>query len=171
MVSHYVQTDKLFYIPFQSRTDGSALVVDIPISWPDGESEQPKRILRLCTTHLDRPREDGQEESRPRQLAQVSALLKGTHIPSSEINAGLVGGAMDLDAASHTAVDVELCDVSEATADPSTPFLETLERLKELKRNTWGYQVPKECSARRLSKFFCTGMAGMVPWLELQDWI
>jgi hypothetical protein len=74
MVSHHVQPDRVFHIPFQSRTDGSALVVDIPISSPDGESEHPKRILRLCTTHLNPPQETGQEASRPRQLAPVSAL-------------------------------------------------------------------------------------------------
>jgi tyrosyl-DNA phosphodiesterase 2 len=169
MVSHHIQADRLFHVPFQSRTDGSALVIDIPISSPDGESEHPKRILRLCTTHLDPPQEAGQEPE-PHQLAQVSALLKATPTPSSEITAGLVGGAMNLDPASHKAANVDLCDVLEDTADSSTPALEIVERLKEL-RNTWGYQVPNECSARRLSKFFYTGMADAVPLLELRDLI
>jgi tyrosyl-DNA phosphodiesterase 2 len=162
MVSRHVQTDRLFHIPFQSRTDGSALVVDIPISSPGGESEHPKRILRLCTTHLDPPREAGNEEPGPSQLAQVSSLLKATPTPSSEITAGLVGGTMNL---SHTAADVDLRDVAlEGTADPLALTL-----LKELNRNAWGYQAPNECSARRLSKFFYTGMADAVPLLELRD--
>jgi hypothetical protein len=115
------------------------------------------RIVRLCTTHLDPPREAGQEESRPRQLAQVAALLKATPTPSSEITAGLVRGTTNLGATSHTAADVDLCDVLEDTAHPSTPALEIVKRLKELKRNTWGYQARNECSARRLGKFFYTG--------------
>jgi hypothetical protein len=171
MVSHYVQTDRLFHIPFQSRMDGGALVVDIPISSSGRESEHPKRILRLCTTHLDPPREAGQDKSGPRQLAQVLALLKATPTPSSEITAGLVGGAMNLDTTSRTATNVDLCDVMEDTTDPSTPALEIVERSKELKRNTWAYQAPNDCPVRPFGNltFFYTGMADTVPLLELRD--
>jgi hypothetical protein len=169
MVSHHVQTDRLFHIPFQSRMDGGALVIDIPISSSDRESEHPKRILRLCTTYLDPPREAGQDESGPRQLAQVSALLKAPPTPSSEITAGLVGGAMYLDTTSRIATNVDLCDVLEDTADPSTPALEIVDRLMEMRRNTWGYQAPNKCSVRRPGTFFYTGMADTVPLLELRD--
>jgi hypothetical protein len=117
-----------------------ALVVDVPISSPDGESGHPKRILRLCTTHLDRLREAEGEEPRLRQLAQVSALLKAPPTRYSEIIAGLVGGDMNhilpLDAASHKAVNIELCDVWEDTPHPPNPTFESL------KGNTWGYQTP-----------------------------
>jgi tyrosyl-DNA phosphodiesterase 2 len=92
MVSQHVQTDRWFHIPFPNRTDRGVLAVDIPISSPDRESEQPKRILRLCTTHLDPLRDAEGEEPRSRQLAQVSALLKAPPTSSSEIIAGLVGG-------------------------------------------------------------------------------
>jgi hypothetical protein len=52
---------------------------------------------------------------------------------------------MNHDSASHAAADVNLCDALEDTAGPSIPALEIVERLKELKRNTWGYQAPNEC--------------------------
>jgi hypothetical protein len=54
----------------------------------------------------------------------------------SEITAGLVGGPINLDAISHTVADVDLCDVLEDTADPLTPALEIIERIKKLKRDT-----------------------------------
>jgi tyrosyl-DNA phosphodiesterase 2 len=57
----------------------------------------------------------------------------------------------------------------EDTADPSTPALEIVERLKEMRRNTWGYQAPNKCSVRRPGTFFYTGMVDAVPLLELGD--
>jgi hypothetical protein len=76
---------------------------------------------------------------------------------------------MYLDTTSRIATNVDLCDVLEDTADPSTPALEIVDRLMEMRRNTWGYQAPNKCSVRRPGTFFYTGMADTVPLLELRD--
>ena len=62
-----------------------------------------------------------------------------------------------LDAASHKAVDIDLCDVWEDTSGPPNPTFENL------KGNTWEYQTPNARFKRRPDKFFYTGMADAVP--------
>lgn len=69
-----------------------ALVVDVPISPVGEESEHSKRILRLCTTHLESLPEPEGHELRPSQLAQISALLKAPSKRRVQIIGGLVGG-------------------------------------------------------------------------------
>jgi hypothetical protein len=75
MVSQHIQCENWFRVPFSSQMERDALVVDIPISLT-GESEPLKKILRLCTTHLESLWESEGEELRPRQLVQISTLLK-----------------------------------------------------------------------------------------------
>ncbi|PMD41811.1 hypothetical protein L207DRAFT_528409 [Hyaloscypha variabilis F] len=167
MVSQHVQTDRWFRIPFQPPTGRDLLAVDIPLSSPDGESEHPKRVLRLCTTHLDLFREAEGEEPRPRQLAQVSALLKAPPTRCSEIIAGLVGGDLNQDSIlyslSHFVGHVDLCDVWDDTTHPPTPIFE------RLKGNTRENRTPSVRSARRIDSFLYTGMMDAVPLSEVRN--
>ena len=107
-----------------------ALLVDVPISPNRGDSRHSKRILRLCTTHLESLWEPEGHEFRPRQLAQISALLKAHSGHGIEIAGGLVGGDMNpispLDFACHSTSDVDLCDVWEDMSPPSEPSLEAV---------------------------------------------
>ena len=53
-----VQIESWFRMSLPTRMSRDALVVDIPISPVEGEPEHSKRILRLCTTHLESLWED-----------------------------------------------------------------------------------------------------------------
>jgi hypothetical protein len=144
----------------------ACLLVDMLISFLDGESKHPKRIIRPCTTHLL------QEPwgRRPRQLAPPSALLKVPPTRTCEIIVGMVAGdrniSSPLDAVSYEAADVDLHEVWEDTSHTLTPTSEGVKRI------TWTY--PDGHSPRRLRKSFYTGMVDAVQcccrsygiWLE-----
>jgi tyrosyl-DNA phosphodiesterase 2 len=163
MVSQYIQTDRWFRIPLRGLTDRDLLAVDIPISSPKGESEHTRRILRLCTTHLDLFKDEG----KPNQLAQVSALLKAPPTRYFEILAGLVGSNLNQDcsfsALSRKAGIVDLCDVWDDTTYPPTRI------LRRPTRNTKGYRKPNVRSAKRIDNFLYTGMIDAGPLSEVQD--
>jgi tyrosyl-DNA phosphodiesterase 2 len=147
------------------------LTVDIPISYPGGKSRSSRKILRLCTTHLESLWEEEGKELRPRQLAVISRLLKST-----QVIGGLVGGDMNsisaIDAASHRADDVDLCDVWEDIPPPPIQVLKPFQKdltLGRARGNTWGYQSRCSRTRKRLDKFFYTGSVDMVVLAELQD--
>jgi tyrosyl-DNA phosphodiesterase 2 len=147
------------------------LTVDIPISYPGGKSRSSRKILRLCTTHLESLWEEEGKELRPRQLAVISRLLKST-----QVIGGLVGGDMNsisaIDAASHRADDVDLCDVWEDIPPPPIQVLKPFQKdltLGRARGNTWGYQSRGSRTRKRLDKFFYTGSVDMVVLAELQD--
>ena len=176
MVSRQVQAKTWFRMPFPSRMGRDALVVDIPVLPSEQEPKQRNKILRLCTTHLESlPEVEGQER-RPLQLAQASALIKAPPTPYAQIVAGLVGGDMNtissIDATSHKAENVKLCDVWEDTPPPPIPLLKPFQKdltYGRARGNTWGYQSPRAKSRKRLDKFFYTGSVDTVPLSEAQD--
>jgi tyrosyl-DNA phosphodiesterase 2 len=175
MVSQDTPAENWFRIPFQSQMERDALVVDIPIS-PLRESNHFKKCLRLCTTHLESLPEFEGKELRPRQLAQVSALLKAPSTHCVQIIGGLVGGDMNpispLDAASHKSDDVDLCDVWEDTTPPPIPARKLFRKdltYGRARGNTWGYQSQSARSRKRLDKFFYTGLVDVVALAEAQD--
>lgn len=176
MVSQHVQAGTWFRMPLPSRMGRDALVVDIPILSSGEGPKQFNQILRLCTTHLESLPEVEGEERRPLQLAQVSALMKAPPTSCTEIVAGLVGGDMNpispIDAASHKAENVKLCDVWEETPPPPVPPLKPFQKDLSCGRargNTWGYQSQGARSRKRLDKFFYTGSADTVGLTEAQD--
>ena len=176
MVSQHFQAENWFRVPFQSRMGRDALVVDIPISSLDRESKHLKRYLRLCTTHLESSPEFEGYELRPRQLAQVSALLKAPPTHRAQILEGIVGGDMNsispLDATSHKACNVDLRDVWENTDPSPIPPLKPFQKDLSYGRarcNTWGYQSPHARTRKRLDKFFYTGSVDVVAPAEAQD--
>ena len=95
MVSQHLQTERWFRFPLPTCMGRDALLVDVPTSPNRGDSGDSKRILRLCTTHLESLWEPEGHEFRPRQLAQISALLKAPSRNGIEIAGGLVGGDMN----------------------------------------------------------------------------
>jgi hypothetical protein len=85
MVSEQLQAENWFRVslPGTGRGLNSAIVIDIPLSSPEGDSEGPMDYLRLGTAQLDRysvERVATGYEVRTRQLARISAWLKA---PSS----------------------------------------------------------------------------------------
>ncbi|KAI9848853.1 MAG: hypothetical protein M1837_006369 [Sclerophora amabilis] len=176
MVSPQIQAENWFRVPFESRMERDALVVDISISSPGGESEHLKKIIRLCTTHLESLPEIEGRELRPRQLAQISKLLKVPPSHHAQIIGGLVGGDMNpispVDAVSHRTEEVDLRDVWEDTDPPPFPLRKPFKKdltYGKARGNTWGYQSPGARSRKRLDKFFYTGMVDTVPLAEAQD--
>jgi tyrosyl-DNA phosphodiesterase 2 len=176
MVSRRIQSENWFRVPLQSRMKRDILAVDIPISHSGSESAGPKKILRLCTTHLESLWEPEGEELRPHQLAQISALLKAPPTCVTQIIGGLVGGDMNhispLDSASHKTGNVELYDVWEDTALPPIPPRKPFQKdltFGRAKANTWGYQSQGAKSRKRLDKFFYTGSVDTIALAEVQD--
>ena len=53
MVSQHLQAESWLRFPLPTSMGRDALLVDLPISPIGGDSEHSKRILRLCTTHLE----------------------------------------------------------------------------------------------------------------------
>jgi tyrosyl-DNA phosphodiesterase 2 len=53
MVSRDVPAESWFRVPFSSNTERDALVVEIPVSSSKCDTANPKKIVRLCTTHLE----------------------------------------------------------------------------------------------------------------------
>lgn len=53
MVSRNLQAESWFRFPLPTRMGRDALLVDVPISPIGGDSGHSKRILRLCTAHLE----------------------------------------------------------------------------------------------------------------------
>jgi len=164
MVSQHLQAESWFRFPLSTHMERDALVVDVPISPVAAESEHSKRILRLCTTHLESLPEPEGHELRPRQLAQISALLKAPSNCGVQIVGGLVGGDMNpispLDFTCHKTSDIDLCDVWEETPSPPGPCLKPFEKdltYGRAKGNTWGYQSKNSHSRKRMDKFFYTG--------------
>jgi hypothetical protein len=114
---------------------------------------------------------------RPRQLALISAILKGKppstyKIPLStyKIAAGLVGGDMNsIDKAEHELhkrEDIDLKDVWEDVPAPPIPKLKPFQRdltFGRAKGNTYGYQSDANRARQRLDKFFHSGALETIP--------
>ena len=119
MVSQYLQTESWLRSALSTRLRRDTLLVDIPISRTRGDPGHFKRILRLCTAHLDSVGEPKGREFRPRQLAQISALLEAPSSHRIQIAGGLVGGDMNkitpLDFTCHKTSGIDLRDVWEDT--------------------------------------------------------
>jgi tyrosyl-DNA phosphodiesterase 2 len=172
MVSKHIETEKWFRVPLESDVKRDALFVDIPLSPFNGEEGTRNNILRLCTTHLESFLEG--ETLRPRQLAQISALLKSP-TPTARIVGGVVGGDMNpilpSDQEIHKAPEVDLRDVWEDIPPPSIPPPRPGKKdltFGRARGNTWGYQG-KSKSRKRLDKFFYTGFVDTVMLDEAQD--
>jgi tyrosyl-DNA phosphodiesterase 2 len=172
MVSKHIETEKWFRVPFESNMERDALFVDIPLSPLNGEEGTRKNILRLCTTHLESLLVG--ETLRPRQLAQISALLKSP-TPTARIVGGVVGGDMNSilpsDQEIHKAPEIDLRDVWEdippPPIPPRTPGKKDL-TFGRARGATWGYQG-KSRSRKRLDKFFYTGLVDTVMLEEAHD--
>ena len=176
MVSQQLQAGSWFRCPLPTRMGRDALLVDVPISSVRGDTGHSKRILRLCTTHLESLWECEGHEFRPRQLAQISALLKAPSRHGVEIAGGLVGGDMNpispLDFICHQTCDVDLRDVWEdipyLPGPRPTPFRKDLS-YGRAKGNTWGYQSTGAHSRKRMDKFLYTGSVDTEALSEAQD--
>ena len=176
MVSQHLQAESWFRMSLPTWMKRDALVVDIPIAPVEGEPEHSKRILRLCITHLESLWEDEGTELRPRQLAQISALLKAPAKHGVQIAGGLVGGDMNpispFDIICYKTSDIDLRDVWEDT--PSLPGLCLKPFQKDptygrAKGNTWGYQSKGARGRKRMDKFLYTGSVDTEALSELQD--
>jgi hypothetical protein len=60
-----VPAENWFRAPFPSKMERDALVVDIPVSSSKCDTANPKKIIRLCTTHLESLPEPEGKELRP----------------------------------------------------------------------------------------------------------
>ncbi len=176
MVSQHLQAESWFRFPLPSNMGRDALVVDVPISPIGGDSEHSKRILRLCTTHLESLWEDEGHELRPRQLAQISALLKAPSKHGVEIVGGLVGGDMNhmspLDLTCHKTSVIDLRDVWEDTPPLPSPRLKPFQKdltYGRAKGNTWGYHSERPRTRKRMDKFFSTGSVDTEALGEAKD--
>lgn len=173
MISRPLAITDCFRVPFVSTMGRDALVVDIPILNPGGQTRSIE-CLRLCTTHLESLWPG--KAYRPGQLALISALLKGTLAMDSKIIAGVVGGDMNaIDGTEHDfhkAGDVDMKDVWEDVPAPSVPARKPFQ--KDLtdgraRGNTWGYQSKAKRNGKRMDKFFYTGLLKAVALGEAQD--
>lgn len=176
MVSQHFQAESWFRFPLPTHMGRDALIVDIPISDIRGDSGLSKRILRLCTTHLESLWEPEGHEFRPRQLAQISALLKAPSRHGVEIAGGLLGGDMNhispLDFTCHQTSDIDLRDVWEDVPYLPGPRLKPFQKdftYGRAKGNTWGYQSAGAHSRKRMDKFFYTGSVDTEALSEAQD--
>ena len=176
MVSHQLQAESWFRCPLPTRMGRDALLVDIPISPIRGDTGHSKRILRLCTTHLESLWESEGHEFRPRQLAQISALLKALSRHGVEIAGGLVGGDMNpispLDFTCHQTSDIDLRDVWEDIPYLPDPRLKPFQKdlnYGRAKGNTWGYQSTGAHGRKRMDKFLYTGSVDTEALSEAQD--
>lgn len=176
MVSQHIQAESWFRFSLPTNMWRDALILDIPISPVEGEPERSKRILRLCTTHLESLWEPEGHELRPRQLAQISALLKAPSKHGVQIAGGLVGGDMNpispLDMTCHKTSDIDLRDVWEDTPSLLGPCLKPFQKdltYGRAKGNTWGYQSKGSRSRKRMDKFLYTGSVDMEALSESQD--
>ncbi|RYP25231.1 hypothetical protein DL765_000112 [Monosporascus sp. GIB2] len=173
MVSRTLPISNCFRVPFPSKMWRDALVVDIPVL-DDRGPEQPKESLRLCTTHLESLYT--RKEYRFRQLAMISALLKGASSQGKRIRGGLVGGDMNPSDPSehgyHREPEVGLKDVWEDEPAPTPPVLKPFQKDTTYGRargNTWGYQSDKARTRKRLDKFLYTGSIETLAVDEAQD--
>jgi tyrosyl-DNA phosphodiesterase 2 len=172
MVSRDVRTENWLRVRLPSKMERDILAVDIPISYTAIGSRSSRKVLRLCTTHLESLWESEGKELRPRQLALISALMKSTQVVG-----GLVGGDMNhisaLDSISHKADEVNLYDVWEDNPPPVIPVLKPFQRdltLGRARGNTWGYQSQNAKARRqRLDKFFYTGAVELIALTEIKD--
>ena len=176
MVSQHLQAESWFRFSLPTEMWRDALVVDIPISPVEGEPEHSKRILRLCTTHLESLWEPEGHELRPRQLAQILAPLKAPSKHAVQIAGGLVGGDMNpispLDMTCHKTSDIDLRDVWEDTPSLPGPCLKPFQKDLTYDRaegNTWGYQSKGARSRKRMDKFLYTGSVDTEALSEAQD--
>ena len=176
MVSRNLQAESWFRFPLPTRMGRDVLLADVPISPIGGDSEHSKRILRLCTAHLESLWEREGHEFRPRQLAQISALLKAPSRHGVQIAGGLVGGDMNpispLDFTCHKTSDVDLRDVWEDTPFLPSPRLKPFQKdltYGRAKGNTWGYQSAGPRGRKRMDKFFYTGSVDTEALSEAQD--
>ena len=147
MVSQHLQAERWFRFPLPTRMGHDALLVDVSIPPNRGDSGHSKRILRLCTTHLESLWEPEGHEFRPRQLVQLSALLKAPSRHGVEIAGGLVGGDTNhispLNSTCHQTSHINLRDVWEDTPYLPDPRLKPFQKdltYGRAKGNTWGYQ-------------------------------
>ena len=188
MVSYEIQVGTWFRTPLPGNMERDALFIDIPVSTCTGnsaaeearnsigQSRLGKRYLRLCTTHLESLWEAEGKEFRPRQLAQISALLKAPPTKYVQITGDLVGGDMNhislLDFSCHKMADIDLFDVWEDISPPPIPELKPFQKdlsYGRAKGNTWGYQSKNAHSRKRLDKFFYTGSVEIMTIPEAQD--
>ena len=176
LVSHHLQAESWFRFPLPTRMRRDALLVDIPISPIGGDSGHSKRILRLCTAHLESLWESEGHEFRPRQLAQISALLKAPSRQGVQIAGGLLGGDMNpispLDFTCHKTSDIDLRDVWEDTPSLPAPRLKPFQKdltYGRAKGNTWGYQSAGAHGRKRMDKFLYTGSIDTEALSEAQD--
>lgn len=175
MVSQDVLAQNWFRVPLPSKMGRNALVVDIPVSFSTCSTANPKKIIRLCTTHLDSLPETEGKELRPLQLAQISALLKES-TPASEIVCGLVGGDMNtiskLDSSCHKAAHIDLQDIWEETNTLPIPKLKPFQKdvtYGRARGYTLGKQSYSKSSGKRLDKFFYTGSIKAEVVAEAED--
>ena len=176
MVSQHLQAESWFRFPLPTKMGRDALVVDIPISPVEGDPEHSQRILRLCTTHLESLWENEGHELRPRQLSQISALLKAPSKHGVQIAGGLVGGDMNpispLDMTCHKSSYIDLRDVWEDTPSLPGPCLKPFQKdltYGRARGNTWGYQSKGAHSRKRMDKFLYTGSVDAEAPREAQD--
>lgn len=173
MISRNLPISSCFRVPFVSEMERDALVVDIPVS-EDHDPETSKGSLRLCTTHLESLYTG--KELRLRQLAQVSAILKGHSSQGQRVYGGLVGGDMNsVDPSEHNnhrVPEVGLKDVWEDEPAPTPHVLKPLQKdmtYGKARGNTWGYQSDRSRTRKRLDKFLYTGSIETFALSEAQD--
>ena len=176
MVSRDVPAENWFRVLFPSKMERDALVVDILVSSSKGDTANHKKIIRLCTTHLESLPEPEGKELRPLQLAQISALLKESSTPALEIVGGLVGGDMNtiskLDSSCHKAAHIDLRDIWEEANTLPIPKLKPFQKdftYGRARGYTWGKQSRNSKGGKRLDKFFYTGSIDAVAVAEAED--
>ena len=170
MVSNHLEVENWLRFPLPTRMGRDALVVDLPISSPGLENGKSRKLLRLCTTHLESLWESEGYETRPRQLMLISALLKAQRKTRACLVGGIVGGDMNplspLDQGCHQTAAIDLRDVWEDVPLLPGPKLQPFKKdltFGRAKGNTWGYQSRKARARKRMDKFLYGGSIEIEP--------
>ena len=170
MVSNHLEVENWLRFPLPTRMGRDALVVDIPISSTGLDNRKPRKLLRLCTTHLESLWESEGYEFRPRQLMLISALLKAQPKTGASLVGGIVGGDMNLlsplDQGCHQTAAIALRDAWEDIPPLPGPKLQPFKKDLTFGRgngNTWGYQSRKARTRKRMDKFLYSGSIEIEP--------
>lgn len=178
MVSQDVLAENQFRVPFPSKMKRDALVVDILVSSLKGDTANPKKIIRLCTTYLELLLELEGKELRLLQLAQISVLLKESSTPALEIVGGLVRGDINtiskLDSSCYKAAYIDLQDIQEETNTLPIPKLKPFQKdltYRRARGYIQGKQLRNSKGGKRLDKLFYTRSIDAVAVAKVEDYI
>lgn len=166
LVYRHLGIDRSFRMSLPSDMGRDALFLDLAVCSPNLRPDTDgKKVLRLCTTHLESL--SSGFELRRRQLESIALMLK-----QDNVVAGLVAGDMnainDKDHDLHTQFDLK--DAWEDKSSTLSSGVDTDESgsSSHLKRgHTWGYQSPRtKWPTNRLDKMMYTGAINTVPLTE-----